>query len=721
MCGIVGYITSDPKTHNSLRSDYMEQALYVDALRGQDSTGMFSVKMDQKAYYIKDAVDARLFLQQGSIKRAVSDQNRERWLCVGHNRKATLGSRDLSNAHPFIAGNICMVHNGTLTGYHQLPTHADGNSDSARVCAALAEAAPGGLELLPNLKGDYAFVWYDGRSKKLYLANNGRRPLSFLRYGDHTFFASEGMMAKFILSRTLELKQGEKLPQITHFKPFHLYEASLGQVKFKVTEYKEKVERTRTYPTNGRPASGVVDSRPTYGRNQGIRDIKTRMSGSTETRGKPGTMPTIPEKDVIEQLSYPNEPKKAAKKRITKINQLLKAVEVDLRVGDLIEIERDSAATYLKDAKAEDPKGKVEGFISWCLQDEDVLFYATVHNAPMYDVYSDFVDTVWGIVSGARFDERGDLHLSFEYVSLGRHRRPVPDNIDEKEWPKWIKETLDNQRHFYNKSDEPEYEWFESTCVLTTREMDIVLQDKTCCVCDAHSKVVPYDEMYFVCEDEFVCKECNESLVDKDEKPKGRSRTVAVTVHGEDGEHKRLMTVAEAEAIDAEYTEIPSGKKEVVEVPADEDDEDEYVDGPLDEEDKKKEKDNAVRDGKAILPAAVAQALQESCDSANLSQIQKAKEDARKVAEAQKLLDKMRQKKPRLRASNDGNIYDEDGKVVDINSARPPEAAKDQQRTTPTFTGKSSSGVTGNSGFAKPPGTYRHDTILTMKGKVPRK
>ena len=58
MCGIVGYITTESKLGEMDRSRFLRQALIVDTLRGDDSTGVFSVpfepaKDDGTAFWIK--------------------------------------------------------------------------------------------------------------------------------------------------------------------------------------------------------------------------------------------------------------------------------------------------------------------------------------------------------------------------------------------------------------------------------------------------------------------------------------------------------------------------------------------------------------------------------------------------------------------------------------------------------------------------------------------
>jgi hypothetical protein len=533
MCGMFGFITESPEKSNRIRCDFVSQMLYVDALRGQDATGIFSVKAsDKNAYYLKDAIDARLFLQQDQFTDAIDDFRVNRYVAVGHNRKATLGLRDFENAHPFITKTICMVHNGTLRGYHQLPHHATGNSDSSYVCAALADCAPGGLSVLTKLDGDYAFIWYDKRVSKMYFATNGRRPLDYLRCGDHTFFASEGMMAKFVLSRLLE----GKLPRISHFKPFHLYSVAMGEVVFQMEKYEK--EHVTYYPPRQRqhtytsPAGSHVHLADAMKQRNPANDINHNPGIKTQHNIKSGGV--IPGKELVTSLKLPSESKKACKRRLTKTNQLLRSSDVDLKVGDVLEINRETARSYEtkeNQAKGGDCLGELRGFMSWVLEGDEAIFHAQVVNCLMVDVFSDMVDTVKAVLFGAYIDEQGDMCLLLDYREVAAYRRPVATDVDEKEWPAYIRHFFENHRHFYNESDMPEHEWFESTCLLTNREMDLLLNEEACGVCGVVSALIPYDNMVFVGEQTIVCAECNKKIDDEN----AEGKTITVSLYNKDG------------------------------------------------------------------------------------------------------------------------------------------------------------------------------------------
>ena len=88
--------------------------LWLDALRGFDSTGMFCVNNQGNIYWAKEASNPGKFLPQAEVKDILNIAFRNGKMLVGHNRKATKGSVTDDNAHPFIEENIILVHNGTI-------------------------------------------------------------------------------------------------------------------------------------------------------------------------------------------------------------------------------------------------------------------------------------------------------------------------------------------------------------------------------------------------------------------------------------------------------------------------------------------------------------------------------------------------------------------------------------------------------------------------------
>ena len=96
MCGIVGWITNESKVGEMDRSKFLKQALIIDTLRGDDSTGVFAVgheKMfdDGTAYWIKQLGGGFEFTESKEYWENFVDVSGYRCV-VGHNRAATMGS-----------------------------------------------------------------------------------------------------------------------------------------------------------------------------------------------------------------------------------------------------------------------------------------------------------------------------------------------------------------------------------------------------------------------------------------------------------------------------------------------------------------------------------------------------------------------------------------------------------------------------------------------------
>ena len=233
MCGIVGVITKDDDTHKYTKEKFMTEALYVDALRGWDSTGVMGLSEDFRWEYLKNAKPAADFLQSKEWRGRQFD----RWCMVGHNRAATVGKVTTDNAHPFQQGDILLVHNGTLRGHFDLEhKNSKIDVDSELIAYNLSQVPPeGAVDVLSRLNGAYALVWFDERDKSVNMARNSERPLhvSMNRGQDLLYFMSDGHMLSMITRRTqnqaalpngiwqiatnqlLKYKKGNLVPEVT--------------------------------------------------------------------------------------------------------------------------------------------------------------------------------------------------------------------------------------------------------------------------------------------------------------------------------------------------------------------------------------------------------------------------------------------------------------------------------------------------------------------------
>ncbi len=211
MCGIVGYITVPGKTGVNDRSKFLRQALIIDTLRGDDSTGVFAVGhenlfeyKDCSPYWLKQVGGGHDFVDTKEYWENFVDV--EPYRCVvGHNRAATVGSVDADSAHPFQEGPITLVHNGTLTSTHGLPTSLhqlkEVTVDSHAICHNLA--LHGVEEVVKELHGAFALVWHDARDDSINVVRNSQRPLHFAldKTGKTLYFMSEGEMLSLLDGR----------------------------------------------------------------------------------------------------------------------------------------------------------------------------------------------------------------------------------------------------------------------------------------------------------------------------------------------------------------------------------------------------------------------------------------------------------------------------------------------------------------------------------------
>lgn len=179
-----------------------KRLLYIDVERGPDSTGMFNIANNGVCDLLKEASPSYDFLKNKEVENLLQKAYNCSTFLVGHNRKATQGSIKDENAHPFVDGNIVLVHNGSLWN-HRSVENVD--VDSHAIAMALNKTDNDVEDTFNKLKGAYACVWYDNTTESLNFFRNKERPLWFYEDTNTTFFASEWLMLYYAL-----LKEGVK-------------------------------------------------------------------------------------------------------------------------------------------------------------------------------------------------------------------------------------------------------------------------------------------------------------------------------------------------------------------------------------------------------------------------------------------------------------------------------------------------------------------------------
>lgn len=196
MCGIIALISKKLTGFSELELKLFSQALYANALRGADSTGIFSITKEGNIHLIKDNVDANTFLKSNVIKKEFENYYLNSRILVGHNRAATKGNITDKNAHPFLINDTVLVHNGTIYEHKLL---ANTETDSEAICSAISEKPY--KEVLENISGAFALIFYKANEKKLYVIKNKERPLWIISTNEFDFICSEPKMGEWIYTR----------------------------------------------------------------------------------------------------------------------------------------------------------------------------------------------------------------------------------------------------------------------------------------------------------------------------------------------------------------------------------------------------------------------------------------------------------------------------------------------------------------------------------------
>ena len=240
MCGIVGAISKYNNGFTFYDVSIFEQLLYIDALRGEDSTGIATFHIDGSMEIHKDIKTSGLFLEDKQIQSHLKNLPTTGKAVIGHNRKATVGGSNLEAAHPFIIQNKHLfVHNGTLTNHFQLkfklkellesikaPKQEPSTNVDSEVLGILLASCNGEVSkietILAEVQGAYACVWIDQEKETLYMTRNAQRPLWVAKTGDGFLYASEPGFIYTTCSRN-----NTKVLECFEIKTDHLYSFNL--------------------------------------------------------------------------------------------------------------------------------------------------------------------------------------------------------------------------------------------------------------------------------------------------------------------------------------------------------------------------------------------------------------------------------------------------------------------------------------------------------------
>lgn len=206
MCGIITAVSKYAGGFSAGALKAFEDLLYMDVLRGPDSTGVVLVDKFGEVTIAKAAVPAYwLQWDKDYDKKINTHAYKEGKILIGHNRKATVGKVTDENAHPFVVKDeLVLVHNGSLTSHKHLGNaDVDSNAIAMYIHEYWKEDATPEVyaKMFQHIGGAYALVWYDLRFGKMYVVRNNQRPLFIAETAAEFFLGSEKEMLLAGLSR----------------------------------------------------------------------------------------------------------------------------------------------------------------------------------------------------------------------------------------------------------------------------------------------------------------------------------------------------------------------------------------------------------------------------------------------------------------------------------------------------------------------------------------
>ncbi|HEX5067571.1 MAG TPA: glutamine--fructose-6-phosphate transaminase (isomerizing) [Myxococcota bacterium] len=194
MCGIVGYVGSEPRAQ-----DLIVEGLRRLEYRGYDSAGV--------AVFQQGHIQVRRALGKlGNLEQVLRDQPLAGEVGVGHTRWATHGKPSERNAHPHRGGRVVVVHNGIMENYRELRAGLEArgrvissDTDTELIAHLIDERLEAGSDLVTAVRestarvvGSYAFgVLSESDPDHIVAAKNGGSPI-VLGIGDKaTYLASD--------------------------------------------------------------------------------------------------------------------------------------------------------------------------------------------------------------------------------------------------------------------------------------------------------------------------------------------------------------------------------------------------------------------------------------------------------------------------------------------------------------------------------------------------
>lgn len=240
MCGQCGILAGNIIS-NEMRTFALN--LKMNVFRGRDSTGIVSVTkpllIDQgkgkkqrykpmKAAVWKEPRDAWAFFAYNDLdpkgNKKTMLEGIDKRLMMGHCRSATIGDVTAKNAHPFVAGNLIGMHNGTIKKAFKYSKDFD--TDSEAFFNLINEVGiKDAIEEVNGFSSAYAIQYFDKSTNLFHVVRNADRPLWFVytKSRGALLWSSEEVDIRYAAKKTgLELEDKSFQPKVNELLTFDL-------------------------------------------------------------------------------------------------------------------------------------------------------------------------------------------------------------------------------------------------------------------------------------------------------------------------------------------------------------------------------------------------------------------------------------------------------------------------------------------------------------------
>jgi predicted glutamine amidotransferase len=236
MCGIVGVISWNKNQFFTPQQKVFKNLLYLDAFRGEDGTGVFGVNKSGNVDMIKTKDPSGIFVYSPEYIAFEKAMFNSYNIVVGHNRKATVGKIEDATAHPFISGNVVMVHNGKLQNHKK---YYDTEVDSEALCKYLEAHEDNLPQAVSELDGAFSVVWYNAKTQKFRFWRNNERPMYHANVGPTIYFSSERSILVASLIRASVTFQDKDISELSS-GIIHTLDMSKNNLKWGAEDVPEK-------------------------------------------------------------------------------------------------------------------------------------------------------------------------------------------------------------------------------------------------------------------------------------------------------------------------------------------------------------------------------------------------------------------------------------------------------------------------------------------------